>query len=95
MKKQKFLVSFEYEFDNSHNINAELLTNKQAKEIISSFLKSKSSNIKNIDLVEKTKMEHEILEEHLKSKYSEEQLKENVNRAINRELPENPDKSMR
>jgi len=41
------------------------------------------------------KMEHEILEEHIKSKYSEEQLKENVNRAINRELPENPDKSMR
>lgn len=43
----------------------------------------------------KIKMEHRILEEHLNEKYDKDQLMANAARLINKEHPENPDKSMR
>lgn len=95
MKKQKFLVSFEYEFDNSHNINEKPLTNEQVTEKISTFLKAISGSCKKITLVEKTKMEHQVLEEHLNKKYDKKQLISNTARVINKEHPSNPDKSTR
>ena len=44
---------------------------------------------------EKTKKEHEILEEYLNEKYDKNLLDNNVSRVINKNTPQNPDKSMR
>lgn len=43
----------------------------------------------------KTKKEHEILEEYLNEKYDKNLLDNNVSRVINKNTPQNPDKSMR
>lgn len=44
---------------------------------------------------ERVKKEHEILRDHLTDKYSEEELKGNVARVVNKTTPQNPDKSNR
>lgn len=41
------------------------------------------------------KLEHQVLEDHLREKYTEEELDWNVTRTITKNTPHNPDKSMR